>query len=94
MATTRRSETAGSPPRRPGSEFRPCWKRKERAISGNRDKVRATFLGTASGDAWTCRWRGKSYEEIRQKYGRLETYVSAKDEIIRLADAFHARFGI
>jgi ADP-ribosyl-[dinitrogen reductase] hydrolase len=43
----------------------------------NKDKVRGLFLGTAIGDALGMPVEGQPYEKIKEKYGRLENYVSA-----------------
>lgn len=45
-------------------------------MPANKDKVRGMFLGTAIGDALGMPVEGKSYEHIKEKYGRLENYIS------------------
>jgi len=43
----------------------------------NKDKVRGLFLGTAIGDALGMPVEGATYEKIKEKHGRIETYISA-----------------
>ncbi len=43
----------------------------------SKDRVRGFFLGTAIGDSLGCPVEGWSHKDIKEKYGRLECYVSA-----------------